>query len=46
MPRRISYGRVSTDDQDLLIQKAAIDQDSCGIVFDEKRSSVYLPLLR
>ena len=38
MARRIGYGRVSSDDQDLSIQKAALDKDGCGIVFEEKRS--------
>ena len=38
MARRIGYARVSTDDQDLSIQKAALDRDGCAIVFEEKRS--------
>jgi DNA invertase Pin-like site-specific DNA recombinase len=38
MGRRIGYARVSTDDQDLTIQKAALDRDDCAIVFEEKRS--------
>ena len=38
MGRRIGYARVSTDDQDLSIQKAALDRDGCAIVFEEKRS--------
>ena len=38
MSRRIGYARVSTDDQDLSIQKAALDRDGCAIVFEEKRS--------
>ena len=38
MARRIGYGRVSSDDQDLSIQKAALDKDGCAIVFEEKRS--------
>jgi DNA invertase Pin-like site-specific DNA recombinase len=38
MSRRIGYARVSTDDQDLAIQKAALDRDGCAIVFEEKRS--------
>jgi DNA invertase Pin-like site-specific DNA recombinase len=38
MTRRIGYARVSTEDQDLAIQKAALDRDSCAIVFEEKRS--------
>jgi DNA invertase Pin-like site-specific DNA recombinase len=38
MGRRIGYARVSTDDQGLTIQKAALHKDGCGIVFEEKRS--------
>ncbi len=38
MARRIGYARVSTDDQDLTIQKATLDKDGCAIVFEEKRS--------
>lgn len=38
MSRRIGYARVSTDDQDLSIQKAALDEGGCAIVFEEKRS--------
>ena len=38
MGRRIGYARVSTEDQDLTIQKAALDKDGCAIVFEEKRS--------
>ncbi|MEQ1611692.1 MAG: recombinase family protein [Hyphomicrobiaceae bacterium] len=38
MGRRIGYARVSTDDQNLGIQKAALDKDGCAIVFEEKRS--------
>jgi DNA invertase Pin-like site-specific DNA recombinase len=38
MSRRIGYARVSTDDQDLSIQKQALDRDGCAIVFEEKRS--------
>ena len=37
MGRRIGYARVSTDDQDLSIQKAALEKDGCAIVFEEKR---------
>ncbi len=37
MGRRIGYARVSTDDQDLAIQKTALDKE-CAIVFEEKRS--------
>ena len=38
MGRRIGYARVSTDDQNLSIQKAALEADKCGIVFKEKKS--------
>ena len=38
MGRRIGYARVSTDDQDLSVQKEALDRDKCAIVFEEKRS--------
>ena len=38
MARRIGYARVSTDDQNLSIQKAALEADKCGIVFEEKKS--------
>ena len=38
MGRRIGYALVSTEDQDLVIQKAALDKDGCAIVFEEKRS--------
>ena len=38
MARRIGYARVSTDDQDLTIQKAALERDGCAIVFEEKQS--------
>lgn len=38
MGRRIGYARVSTDDQDLSIQKGALEADKCAIVFEEKRS--------
>ena len=38
MVRRIGYARVSADDQDLAIQKAALEKDNCGIVFEEKKS--------
>jgi DNA invertase Pin-like site-specific DNA recombinase len=38
MARRIGYARVSTDDQDLTIQNAALNKDGCAIVFEEKRS--------
>lgn len=38
MGRRIGYARVSSEDQDLAIQKAALEKDGCAIVFEEKRS--------
>ena len=38
MGRRIGYARVSTDDQNLAIQKSALDKDGCAIIFEEKRS--------
>ena len=38
MARRIGYARVSTEDQKLTIQKAALDEDGCAIVFEEKRT--------
>ena len=38
MGRRIGYARVGADDQDLTIQKTALDKDGCAIVFEEKRS--------
>jgi len=38
MGRRIGYARVSTDDQDLAIQRATLNNDGCAIVFEEKRS--------
>ena len=38
MGRRIGYARVSTEDQKLAIQKAALDKDGCAIIFGEKRT--------
>ena len=38
MGRRIGYARVSTEDQDLAIQNAALERDGCAIVFEEKKS--------
>jgi DNA invertase Pin-like site-specific DNA recombinase len=38
MGRRIGYARVSTADQKLKVQKAALDRDGCAIIFEEKRS--------
>ena len=40
MGRHIGYARVSSDDQDLAIQKSALDRDHCAIVFEEKRSGI------
>ena len=36
MARKIGYARVSTADQDLSIQKSALEADKCGIIFEEK----------
>ena len=38
MGRKIGYARVSSADQDLAIQKAALERDGCAIVFEEKIS--------
>ena len=38
MGRKIGYARVSSVDQDLAIQKAALERDGCAIVFEEKIS--------
>lgn len=38
MARRVGYARVSTDDQNLSIQKTALEADKCCIVFEEKKS--------
>lgn len=38
MGRQIGYARVSTDDQNLSIQKAQLERDGCAIVFEEKQS--------
>jgi DNA invertase Pin-like site-specific DNA recombinase len=38
MGRRIGYARVSSEDQNLAIQKAALERDGCAIIFEEKRS--------
>ncbi len=38
MGRRIGYARVSTEDQKLAIQKAALNKDGCAIIFEEKRT--------
>jgi DNA invertase Pin-like site-specific DNA recombinase len=35
MARRIGYARVSSDDQDLTIQKDALARDACAITFEE-----------
>jgi DNA invertase Pin-like site-specific DNA recombinase len=38
MGRRIGYARVSSGDQDLSVQKCALERDRCAIVFEEKIS--------
>jgi DNA invertase Pin-like site-specific DNA recombinase len=38
MARKIGYCRVSTEDQDLTIQKAALKRDGCHVIFEEKVS--------
>ena len=38
MGRKIGYARVSSVDQDLAIQKAALENDGCAIIFEEKIS--------
>jgi len=38
MGRKIGYARVSSVDQDLSLQKVALEGDGCGIVFEEKAS--------
>ena len=38
MARKIGYCRVSTGDQDLTIQKAALERDGCHVIFEEKVS--------
>ena len=38
MGRRIGYARVSTEDQDLAIQKEALERNECAIIFEEKKS--------
>ena len=38
MGRRIGYARVSTADQKLKVQKAALERDGCAIIFEEKRT--------
>lgn len=38
MGRKIGYARVSSADQDLAIQKAALERDGCAIIFEEKIS--------
>jgi DNA invertase Pin-like site-specific DNA recombinase len=36
--RKIGYCRVSTEDQDFTIQKAALERDGCHVIFEEKIS--------
>ncbi len=38
MARKIGYCRVSTADQDLSIQKAALERVGCRVIFEEKAS--------
>ena len=38
MTRKIGYCRVSTEDQDLAIQRGALERDGCHVVFEEKVS--------
>lgn len=38
MGRRIGYARVSTADQDLALQKSALERNECAIIFEEKKS--------
>jgi DNA invertase Pin-like site-specific DNA recombinase len=38
LPRKIGYARVSTDDQDTALQRAALLGAGCELVFDEKVS--------
>ena len=38
MGRRIGYARVSSGDQDLSVQKRALENDGCAIVLEEKIS--------
>ena len=38
MGRKLGYARVSSGDQDLSVQKRALEGDGCGIVFEEKIS--------
>jgi DNA invertase Pin-like site-specific DNA recombinase len=38
MARLIGYARVSTTDQDLGVQKTALEKAGCGIIFEEKLS--------
>lgn len=38
MGRHIGYARVSTSDQDLSIQQAALERDGCDLILEEKRS--------
>lgn len=35
---KAAYARVSTEDQKLAMQKAALDKDGCAIIFEEKRT--------
>ena len=38
MAKRFGYARVSSIDQDLSIQRAALEKAKCGVIFEEKVS--------
>ena len=38
MGRKIGYARVSSEDQNLAVQNAALERDGCAIIFEEKKS--------
>jgi DNA invertase Pin-like site-specific DNA recombinase len=38
LARKIGYCRVSTGDQDLSFQNAALERDGCHVIFEEKVS--------